>query len=173
MLAASADKYLVPENLYRLACWRRTGWNWHTDLFRYVIPSYGPNVFVDFCGGRPEFGRDTVWHEPVITSLDKAERMIRKALALEGDPPSASVLDSLGWVLYKAGKIADAARIFTLILAMEDVKTGDTAGGLIDFPDRVGFLNLKPGDYVFYDNYGWPIVISAESMTSGSSWTHS
>jgi hypothetical protein len=75
MLEASADKYLVPEKFYRLACWRRSGWNWHADLFQYLVPSYGPNIFAGFCGGRPQFGRDTVWHEPVIESLDEADRI--------------------------------------------------------------------------------------------------
>jgi hypothetical protein len=46
--------------------------------------------------------------------------------------------------------------------------------GLIDFPDRAGFMNLLPGDYVFYDSFGWPIVVSRESIAAGgTSWAHS
>jgi hypothetical protein len=73
MLGASAEKYLDPAKLYDLKEWRRTAWNWHTDLYQYIIPSYGPNVFIDFCGARPVFGANTVWREPVISSLDEAE----------------------------------------------------------------------------------------------------
>jgi hypothetical protein len=75
MLAAGEEKYLDPEKLYRLQNWRRSGWSWHTDLFKYRIASYGPNVFAGFCGGTPVFGADTVWHEPMITSLDEADRV--------------------------------------------------------------------------------------------------
>lgn len=45
--------------------------------------------------------------------------------------------------------------------------------GKLFFPDRQGFLNLLPGDYIAYDNYGWPIVVSKESIALGSSWVHS
>jgi hypothetical protein len=75
MLEASSDKYLNPVKYFELSWWRRTSWNWYADLFKYLLPSYGPNVFVGFCGGRPEFGRDTVWHEPVITDLDESEKI--------------------------------------------------------------------------------------------------
>jgi len=71
MAEASESKYLNPEKLYRMKQWRRTFWNWHTDLFKYEIPTYGPNVFAGFCGGKVEFGADTVWHEPVISSVDE------------------------------------------------------------------------------------------------------
>ena len=45
--------------------------------------------------------------------------------------------------------------------------------GRLAFPQRRGFINLVPGDYIAYDNYGWPIVIAYESIASGSSWVHS
>ncbi|NQU63876.1 MAG: hypothetical protein HQ517_06280, partial [SAR324 cluster bacterium] len=70
MIEASEEKYLNPEKFYELSRWRRTGCNWHSNLFQYLLPSYGPNVFVGFCGGKPVFGADTVWHDPVISSLD-------------------------------------------------------------------------------------------------------
>ena len=73
MIEASDKKYLDPERFYKLSCWRRTAWNWHADLFQYVLPSYGPNVFIGFCGGQPVFGADTVWHEPVMSSLDEVD----------------------------------------------------------------------------------------------------
>ena len=75
MLTAGEEKYLDPEKLFRLQNWRRSGWNWHTDLFKYRIASYGPNVFAGFCGATPVFGADTVWHEPMISSLNEADRV--------------------------------------------------------------------------------------------------
>ena len=45
MLEASADKYLDPAKLLKLATWRRTAWHWQIDLFEYRVPSYWPNVF--------------------------------------------------------------------------------------------------------------------------------
>ena len=73
MVEVSDEKYLDPEKFHKLLRWRRTAWNWHADLFQYLLPSYGPNVFTGFCGGKPVFGADTVWHEPVISSLDEAD----------------------------------------------------------------------------------------------------
>jgi len=46
--------------------------------------------------------------------LDKAERMIRKALA---DQQNSAFLDSLAWVLYKQAKFDQADRIFDQILS--------------------------------------------------------
>jgi len=75
MLAASKEKYLNPEMLFALQNWRRAAWNWHADLFKYRTASYGANIFAGFVGGHPVFGEDTVWHEPVINSLDEADRL--------------------------------------------------------------------------------------------------
>lgn len=52
--------------------------------------------------------------------LDKAEAMLRKALTDIGD--SIAIQDSLGWVFYKQGKVAEAARVFGMILADERSK---------------------------------------------------
>jgi hypothetical protein len=73
MLDAGPDKYLDPHKLFRLLEWRRTAWRWHSDLFPYCGAAYDPAVFAGFCGARPAFGRDTVWHDPVISSLDEAD----------------------------------------------------------------------------------------------------
>ncbi|MCF7853385.1 MAG: hypothetical protein K9N51_01195 [Candidatus Pacebacteria bacterium] len=75
MLNADESVYLDPARLLQLKRWRYTGWNWYSDLFDYCIPSYGPNVFAGFAGGQPGFGADTVWHEPVIKSLDESDRI--------------------------------------------------------------------------------------------------
>lgn len=48
-----------------------------------------------------------------------------------------------------------------------------SASGRLVFPGRKSFLLLSPGDYVGYDNFGWPVVVSKESIANGSSWTHS
>ena len=45
--------------------------------------------------------------------LDEAERMIRKALA---GKPVAAFMDSLGWVLYKKGRLKEAAATFKKVL---------------------------------------------------------
>jgi hypothetical protein len=45
--------------------------------------------------------------------------------------------------------------------------------GLLYIPNR-GVLHCEKGDYVAYDASGWPILLSANAIASGStSWTHS
>lgn len=45
--------------------------------------------------------------------------------------------------------------------------------GLLYVPNR-GVLKCLKGDYVAYDASGWPILVSANAIASGStSWTHS
>ena len=67
--------YLNPEKLFKLKAWRRSSWDWHMDLFLYTTPAYGPNLFSGFIGGQPAFGKDSVWHEQLIDSLDESERL--------------------------------------------------------------------------------------------------
>lgn len=43
--------------------------------------------------------------------------------------------------------------------------------GKLYVPNR-GVLKVLPGDYVFYDPNGWPILVSANSI-AGSGWSHS
>jgi hypothetical protein len=43
--------------------------------------------------------------------------------------------------------------------------------GRLFIPNR-GVLKVLPGDYVFYDPNGWPILVSANSI-AGSGWSHS
>ncbi len=48
-----------------------------------------------------------------------------------------------------------------------------TAEGVLYLPGHKGFIKLAPGDYVGVDAAGWPIVVSAYSITlGGTSWTH-
>jgi tetratricopeptide (TPR) repeat protein len=49
--------------------------------------------------------------------LDKAETMIRKALA--ANPNSVAIRDSFGWVLYKQGRFAEAKTVFDGVLSTE------------------------------------------------------
>ena len=50
---------------------------------------------------------------------------------------------------------------------------GLTQRGLLYVPNR-GILKLYPGDWVGVDSFGWPILVSADSIAYGStSWTHS
>ena len=75
MLEATESKYLDPERFYRFMRWRRLSLNHHTDLFRYEIPTPGPNMFSGYCGGRLVYGANTVWQEPAIASLDEADKI--------------------------------------------------------------------------------------------------
>lgn len=50
---------------------------------------------------------------------------------------------------------------------------GFANNGRLEYPGRRGFILLRPGDYIGYDNFGWPVVVSNESIASGSSWSHS
>lgn len=47
--------------------------------------------------------------------------------------------------------------------------------GVLDLPNRPNSqICLLPGDYIFYDSNGWPIVVSKESIAAGgTSWVHS
>jgi tetratricopeptide (TPR) repeat protein len=66
-------------------------------------------------------------------NLDEAERMIRKALdldhkqrttgdalVLDGDQDNASYVDSLGWVLFRKGKLAEARRELERAVSLQD-----------------------------------------------------
>jgi hypothetical protein len=50
-------------------------------------------------------------------------------------------------------------------------QAGLMPNGLLYVPNR-GFLKVLPGDYVAIDNFGWPILVSGNSVAlSGSIWT--
>lgn len=45
--------------------------------------------------------------------------------------------------------------------------------GRLHLPGGRGVVLVKPGDYIAYDSWGWPIVVSKESIAAGgTSWTH-
>lgn len=93
MAAASETKYLDPEKLYQLKKWRRSFWNWHADLFKYETPSYGPNIFIGFCGAKVAFGADTVWHDPVIGSVTEFPQIHFD----QGNPYWRALLESIDY----------------------------------------------------------------------------
>lgn len=43
--------------------------------------------------------------------------------------------------------------------------------GILTLPGGRGQIRLQPGDVVAYDDFGWPVVVSAESIAGGTSWT--
>lgn len=51
------------------------------------------------------------------------------------------------------------------------VSSAFTSTGLLHIPGNRGTIAVRPGDYVFVDSQGWPIVVSANSIASGP-WTH-
>ena len=91
---------------------------------------------------------------------------------------ATSSLTALNWNPMSA--VADTAAIAGAILgqpsmgSFQAISPGAfTKSGRLHFPGRAGFLLLKPGDYVAVDSFGWPIVVSSQSIASGStSWTH-
>jgi hypothetical protein len=91
---------------------------------------------------------------------------------------ATSSLTSLNWNNMSA--VADVAAIAALIKGQPGSGTYQTISpgafaksGRLHFPGRQGFILLKPGDYIGVDSFGWPIVVSAQSIASGStSWTH-
>ncbi len=45
--------------------------------------------------------------------------------------------------------------------------------GVVDFPERPNSqIALLPGDWVFFDTNGWPIVVSSQSIAAAP-WVHS
>lgn len=90
-----------------------------------------------------------------------------------------SSLTTLDWNNMSA--VADVAAIGALILGQPTPSTGKqiispgsfAKSGRLHFPGRQGFMLLHPGDYVAVDAYGWPIVVSGQSIAfASSSWTH-
>jgi hypothetical protein len=90
---------------------------------------------------------------------------------------TTSSLAALAW--NPQSSVANIALIAANILSQSNpthpISPGAfAANGRLHFPGRQGFLLLRPGDWVAYDHFGWPIVVSSESIADGSSsWVHS
>ena len=96
---------------------------------------------------------------------------------ITGGTTGTTVLNGMAWNGMKSA--ADIAA-FNNAVKNQGVQTKVVyaialMNGILDFPNRPNSqLSLLPGDYIFYDSNGWPIVVSKESMAAGgSSWTHS
>lgn len=89
---------------------------------------------------------------------------------------ATSSLVALNW--NPMSSVADVATIAAGILgqsatAFHGISPGAfSKSGRLKFPGREGFVLLKPGDYIAYDNFGWPVIVSAQTIASGSSWVH-
>lgn len=86
---------------------------------------------------------------------------------------AATVLSAMTWTRQPVQ--ADVASIAANILNDLDPAHPIFPGafgfnGRLYIPNR-GFLNLQPGDVVAYDDTGWPVLVSANSIAHGSSWT--
>jgi hypothetical protein len=46
------------------------------------------------------------------------------------------------------------------------------SAGILYFPGDQGWIRCNVGDYVMVDDRGWPFVVRADSIASGS-WVHS
>ena len=94
-----------------------------------------------------------------------------------GTDATTTLVSINGWNPQTA--IADIAAIAVAIKNQSNpahpiVPGAFTPSGQLFLPNGRGIIQLKPGDYIGYDAFGWPIVVSAESIADGSSsWTHS
>jgi hypothetical protein len=71
---------------------------------------------------------------------------------------------------------ADLATISQHILDDQNVAHPAISGafcyeGFLYVPNRGGRLKVLPGDVVAYDSRGWPILVSADSINNGTTWT--
>lgn len=82
-------------------------------------------------------------------NLNEAERLVRHAIAVDRmerrragdpDPESASYLDSLGWVLFRKGKLAEARQLIERASTMPD---GAVSG---EIWDHLGDVCFRSGD---------------------------
>lgn len=84
-------------------------------------------------------------------------------------------LTSITW--NPASAVADVASILAGILNQSNpahpVWPGAFAkSGQLFLPNNRGIINMKPGDVIAFDHFGWPIVVSSESIADGSSSWH-
>jgi hypothetical protein len=94
-----------------------------------------------------------------------------------GTAATTSLISINGW--NPATAIADVAAIAAHILKQGNpahpIEPGAfSPSGQLFLPGGRGIIKLKPGDYIAYDHFGWPIVVSSESIAdASSSWAHS
>lgn len=82
----------------------------------------------------------------------------------------------IAYTLVQNGSAANAAAVAEIansILGDNTRRIVDgsfTQGGFLHIPGR-GNLQVFPGDVVAVDDYGWPILISKNSIANGHDWT--
>lgn len=72
-------------------------------------------------------------------NMDKGERLIREALSVR--PGEVSFQDTLAWVFYKQGRVAEAARVFELVFA----QAGERGVGHAVIYDHAGDAQYRLG----------------------------
>ena len=96
---------------------------------------------------------------------------------ITGGTTGTTVLNGMAWNGMKSA--ADIAAFNNAVknqgVQNKSVYAIALMNGILDLPNRPNSqIALLPGDYIFYDSNGWPIVVSKESIAAGgSSWTHS
>jgi hypothetical protein len=96
---------------------------------------------------------------------------------ITGGTTGTTVLSGVAWNTMKLA--ADLALLNNSIknqgVQNNAIFPGGLINGIVDFPNRPNSqICLLPGDYVFIDSFGWPIVVSRESIAAGgTSWAHS
>jgi len=75
--------------------------------------------------------------------LAKAEQMVRKALKAHRDDRPRHIMDSLGWVLYKQGRVKEAARVFGMLLR-RDLSAPSDKGVILDHAGDVYYRLGRP-----------------------------
>lgn len=94
-----------------------------------------------------------------------------------GTAATTSLVSINGWNPMTA--IADIATIAAAIKDQSNpahpiIPGAFTPDGTLYLPNGRGIIRLQPGDYIGYDSFGWPIVVSSQSIADGStSWAHS
>ena len=95
---------------------------------------------------------------------------------ITGGTTGTTVLNGLAWNGMKSA--ADIAAFNNAVknqgVQANSIFPGALQFGILDLPNRPNSqITLLPGDYVFYDSNGWPIVVSRESIAAGgTSWAH-
>lgn len=96
---------------------------------------------------------------------------------ITGGTTGTTVLLGMAW---NASKLQADFASFNNAIKNQGVQKNDIfpqalVNGILDLPNRPNSqITLLPGDYVFYDSFGWPIVVSRESIAAGgTSWAHS
>lgn len=96
---------------------------------------------------------------------------------ITGGTTGTTVLLGMSWNAMKSA--ADVAAFNNAVknqgVQKNDIFPQALVNGMIDIPNRPNSqICLLPGDYIFYDSFGWPIVVSRESIAAGgTSWAHS